>query len=285
MILTTTTALDPAVSSFVGTLKGLSLSAVLKIAVLIIVLLVLVKLLQKLFDRFLSRSRIDRSLYGFLRAGVKILLYFIAAIIVAGSLNIDVTSLIAVLSVAGLALSLALQGALSNLASGIVILTTKPLHAGDYVEIDGQEGYVEEIGMTYTKLASFDRKIIFIPNSTVTSGSIINYTVEGKRRVDITVTASYDAAVDGVKAALRSAVEQVPNFLPEPAVFVRVSAYEESAIAYTVRAWCESKDYWDCYYDLLEEIKRAFDQNGIHMTYPHLNVHVESGEQRVKSGE
>lgn len=160
-----------------GTLKGLSLSAVLKIAVLIIVLLVLVKLLQKLFDRFLSRSRIDRSLYGFLRAGVKILLYFIAAIIVAGSLNIDVTSLIAVLSVAGLALSLALQGALSNLASGIVILTTKPLHAGDYVSIGDQEGYVEEIGMTYTKLASFDRKIIFIPNSTVTSGSIINYTV------------------------------------------------------------------------------------------------------------
>ena len=133
---------------------------------------------------------------------------------------------------------------------------------------------MEEIGMTYTKLASFDRKIIFIPNSTVTSGSIINYTVEGKRRVDITVTASYDAAVDTVKAALHAAVAQVPNFLTEPPVFVRVSAYEESAIAYTVRAWCESKDYWDCYYDLLEEIKRAFDEAGVSMTYPHLNVHM-----------
>ena len=109
----------------------------------------------------------------------------------------------------------------------------------------------------------------------MTSTSIINYTVEGKRRVDITVTASYDAEVDAVKAALHSAVEQVEGFLSEPAAFVRVSAYEESAIAYTVRAWCESKDYWDCYYDLLEEIKRTFDHQGIHMTYPHLNVHIQ----------
>ena len=262
------------VSSFVGMLKDLSLSAVLKIAVLILVLIVLVKLLQKLFDRFLNRSKIDRSLYGFLRAGVKILLYFIAATIVAGSLHIDVTSLIAVLSVAGLALSLALQGALGNLASGIVILTTKPLHAGDYVAVADQEGYVEEIGMTYTKLATYDRKIIFIPNSTVTSSNITNYTVEGKRRVDITVTASYDDDVDAVKQALRRAVAQVPDLLEEPAVFVRVSGYEESALAYTVRAWCEGEHYWDCYYDLLEAIKRAFDADGIHMTYPHVNVHM-----------
>lgn len=276
MILTTTPVdLDPEeVSSFVGMLKELSLSAVLKIIVLILVLIVLVQLLQKLFDRFLNRSKIDRSLYGFLRAGVKILLYFIAATIVAGSLQIDVTSLIAVLSVAGLALSLALQGALGNLASGIVILTTKPFRAGDYVLIDGQEGYVEDIGMTYTKLAAYDKRIIFIPNSTVTSGSIINYTVEGKRRVDITVTASYDAPVDAVKAALHSAVERVPDFLTDPPVFVRVSAYEESAIAYTVRAWCSCEDYWDCYYDLLETIKIVFDETGIHMTYPHLNVHM-----------
>ena len=275
MLTTTPVELDTAgVSSFVGILKNLSLSAVLKIAVLILVLIVLVKLLIRLFDRFLNRSRIDRSIYGFLRAGVKILLYFIAATIVAGSLSIDVTSLIAVLSVAGLALSLALQGALSNLASGIVILTTKPLHAGDYVAVSDQEGYVEEIGMTYTKLATYDRKIIFIPNSVVTSSNITNYTVEGKRRVDITVTASYDDDVDAVKVALHDAVSHVPKLLREPAVFVRVSGYEESAIAYTVRAWCDGEHYWDCYYDLLEEIKRAFDREGIHMTYPHLNVHM-----------
>lgn len=133
------------VSSLVGVLKGLSLSSIIKIVLLIVVLVVLVKLLCRLLDQFLERSRIDRSLYGFLRAGCRILLCFVAVTIVASSLNIDVTSLIALLSVAGLALSLALQGALSNLAGGIVILTTKPLHAGDYVSIGDSEGFVEEI--------------------------------------------------------------------------------------------------------------------------------------------
>ena len=276
MILTTTPVdLDPEeVSSFVGMLKDLSLTAVLKIVVLILVLIVLVKLLLKVVDKVLSRSRIDRSLYGFLRAGAKILLYFIAATIVAGSLQIDVTSLIAVLSVAGLALSLALQGALGNLASGIVILTTKPFRVGDYVSIDSQEGYVEEIGMTYTKLATYDRKIIFIPNSTAASQHIINYTVEGKRRVDLTIHASYEDDVEHVKQSLRSAVAQVDGFLQEPGVFIRVSGYEDSAIAYTVRAWCENDRYWDCYYDLLETVKAFFDRDGIHMTYPHVNVHM-----------
>lgn len=277
MILTTTPVEIDAeeVSSLVQTIRGMSLTTVLTIIVLVLVLIVLIKLLTRLFDKFLSRSRIDRSLYGFLRAGVKILLYFIAATIVAGSLNIDVTSLIAVLSVAGLALSLALQGALSNLAGGIVILTTKPLHVGDYVAVSDQEGYVEEIGMTYTKLATYDRRIIFIPNSTVTSSSITNYTVEGKRRVDLTVTASYDDDVDAVKAALHEAVRSVPGFLDDPAVFVRVSGYGESAIEYTVRAWCQTDDYWDCHYGLLETVKAAFDAHGVHMTYPHLNVHLD----------
>lgn len=273
-MLLTTTELDPQVSSFVEMLKNMSLSAVLKIAVLILVLIVLVKLLLRVVDKMLSRSRIDRSLYGFLRAGAKILLYFIAATIVAGSLHIDVTSLIAVLSVAGLALSLALQGALGNLASGIVILTTKPFRVGDYVAIREQEGYVEEIGMTYTRLATYDRKIIFIPNSTAASEHIINYTVEGKRRVDLTVTASYESDVEAVKTALHGAVSQVEGFLAEPPVFVRVSGYGESAISYTVRAWCANDRYWDCYYDLLEAVKASFDRDGIQMTYPHMNIHM-----------
>lgn len=262
------------VSSLVGTIQSMSLSAVLKIVLLIVVLIVLVKLLTRLLDKFLSRSKIDRSLFGFLRAGVKILLYFLAATIVAGSLNVDVTSLIALLSVAGLALSLAIQGALSNLAGGIVILTTKPLRVGDYVAVGSNEGVVEEIGMTYTKLATYDRRAVFIPNSTVTSSNIVNYTVEGKRRVDLKFTASYESDVDAVKAAIHEAVQTVPGFLEEPAAFVRVSGYGDSAIEYTVRAWCENGDYWDCYFDLMEEVKRAFDRNGIQMTYPHLNVHM-----------
>lgn len=263
------------VSSLVGTLKSLSLGAIIKIVLLIVVLVVLVKLLCRLFDRFLERSRIDRSLYGFLRAGCRILLYFIAVTIVASNLSIDVTSLIALLSVAGLALSLALQGALSNLAGGIVILTTKPLHAGDYVSIGDNEGFVEEIGMTYTRLMTFDRRTIFIPNSTVSSANIINYTIDGKRRVEIEVTASYDADIDLVLGALREALDTVGNFCEDPPYFIHVNGYGESAIEYSVRAYCKAEDYWDQYFALMEEIKRTFDRNEIEMTYPHLNVHIE----------
>lgn len=262
------------VSSLLGTIKNLSLSSVIKIAVLIIILIVLVKLLIKLSERLVERSRIDKSLHGFLRTSIRIVLYFLAATIVAGSLHVDVTSLIAVLSVAGLAVSLALQGALSNLASGLVILTTRPLQVGDYVSVGDCEGFVEEISMTYTKLAAYDRRKIFIPNSTVTSSNVVNYTLEGRRRVELTVTASYGSDMDTVKRALQEAVDTVPGFYDDPPVFIHVTAYEESAVAYTVRAWCSNDDYWDNYYALLEEIKRSFDRNGVEMTYPHLNVHM-----------
>lgn len=262
------------VSSLVGTIKNLSLTSVVKIVLLIVVLIVLVKLLIKLSERFLERSRIDKSLHGFLRTSIRIVLYFLAATIVAGSLHVDVTSLIAVLSVAGLAVSLALQGALSNLASGLVILTTRPLQVGDYVSVGDCEGFVEEISMTYTKLAAYDRRKIFIPNSTVTSSNVVNYTLEGRRRVELTVTASYGSDMDTVKRALQEAVDAVPGFYDDPPVFIHVTAYQESAVAYTVRAWCSNEDYWDNYYGLLEEIKRSFDRNGVEMTYPHLNVHM-----------
>lgn len=262
------------VSSLLGTIKNLSLSSVIKIAVLIIILIVLVKLLIKLSERLIERSRIDKSLHGFLRTSIRIVLYFLAATIVAGSLHVDVTSLIAVLSVAGLAVSLALQGALSNLASGLVILTTRPLQVGDYVSVGDCEGFVEEISMTYTKLAAYDRRKIFIPNSTVTSSNVVNYTLEGRRRVELTVTASYSSDMDTVKRALQEAVDAVPGFYDDPPVFIHVTAYQESAVAYTVRAWCGNDDYWDNYYGLLEEIKRSFDRNGVEMTYPHLNVHM-----------
>jgi small conductance mechanosensitive channel len=275
-LLTATVDIDAEeVNSFVSQLRSLSWGSVVKIILLAVVLLVLVKLFNQLFARIITRSKIDKSLHGFLRATVKIVLYFIAITIIASSLNVDVTSLIALLSVAGLALSLALQSSLSNLASGIMILTAKPLSVGDYVSVGSDEGTVEEIGLTYTRLATFDRRIIAIPNSTVTSSNVVNYTVEGKRRVDLVFTASYDCDVDAVKSALQEAVASIPDFLQDPEPFARVSGYGESSIEYTVRAWCASGNYWNCYFDLMEEIKRSFDRNGVHMSYPHLNVHME----------
>lgn len=277
MLLTAATSVEidqEEVNSLINSVRQMSFGSIIRILLLIAVLVVLVKLLSRVFDKFLERSHIDRSLYGFLRAGCRILLYFVAVTIVAGSLNVDVTSLIALLSVAGLALSLALQGALSNLAGGIVILTTRPLHAGDYVSIGDSEGFVEEIGMTYTRLRTYDRRIVFIPNSTVTSSNIVNYTIDGKRRVELKITASYDNAIAQVKEALGQAVENVGNFYTDPAVSIHVSSYGDSAIEYTLWAWCAGENYWSQYYALMDAVKDAFDAAGVEMSYPHLNVHM-----------
>jgi len=263
------------VEDLVQTVQRMSPAMVLKMILMIAVLIVLVELLCRFANRLMMKSRMDKSLHGFLRTGVRILLYFLAAIIVAGSLKVDVTSLIAVLSVVGLAISLALQGALSNVAGGIVILTTKPFKVGDYVLIDGHEGFVDDISMTYTRLSAYDKRIIFIPNSTVTSVSVENFTRDGLRRVQLDVSASYDCGVDQVKDSILEAIQGVSGFLSDPAPVIRLQEFGESAIAYRAWAWCEKDIYWDCHYLLLEEIKRTFDRNGVIFTYNHLNVHLD----------
>ena len=257
-----------------GAHKGIDLSHVLTAVITLVVCLVVVRILLGVLNRFLERSKIEKTLHGFIRSLTRVLLYFLTALIVVGSLGIDVTSLVALMSVVGLALSLALQGTLSNLAGGIMLLVTKPFLVGDYVEIDSTSGVVQEINLVYTKLNTYDNKRISIPNSQVSSARVVNYSTEGNRRVDLTVSASYNAPVDTVKAALQEAIAAQSAALHEPAPFARLSKYGDSAIEYTVRVWCRTDDYWSLYYDLLEEIKRSFDRNGVEMTYPHVNVHI-----------
>lgn len=252
------------------------LKTVLTTVILLVVCLIVKSVLIKGWDRVLDKSRIEKTLHGFLRSTAKILLWFITIIIVASSLGIDPTSLIAVLSVAGLAVSLSIQGSLSNLASGITILLTRPFVVGDYVALGGDtEGTVSEIGMIYTKLNTVDNRLVVLPNSTITSAKLVNYSAEPHRRVDITVSASYDAPAESVKDALMAAIEAHPKTLREPAEpTVRTASYGDNAIDYTMRVWCATPDYWDVYFDLTEAAKEAFDQAGIEMTYPHVNVHM-----------
>lgn len=234
-----------------------------------------IKGFMKLFNRILSRSKIDPTIHGFLRAAFRVLLTAIVVLMVVSSLGLDATSLIAVLSVASLAVSLAVQGALSNIAGGLMILTTHPFRVSDWVEIAGISGTVSEIGTSYTKLVTGDRKEIFVPNSEISATKIINYTMAGSRRVDLTFSASYDDDIETVKAALRKAAD-LPQVLAEPAPFFSVSSYGDSAISYIVRVWTASGDYWDVYYAITENVKACFDEAGISMTYPHLNVHLDA---------
>lgn len=233
-----------------------------------------IKLIIQMFTKGLEKSKLDKSLHGFLTTALRILLVVLVLLIAASSLGIDVTSLIAVFSVASLAVSLAVQDSLANIAGGIMVLTSHPFTVGDYVAAGGSEGSVEKVGLAYTTLRTPDNKIVFIPNKDMASSRISNFSREGKRRVDLTFTASYDSPVDTVIAALTEAAT-VPALLEGETPFVKVSEYKESDIQYTVRVWVATADYWDTYFAIIANVKTVFDAKGVQMSYPHTVVHLE----------
>ena len=257
-------------------LKTFAFGNVLSAIILAVVCLIVIKLILKLYDKLIEKSRIDPIIRKILRIAVKALLLFLSLIIVLSSLGVSVTSLVATLSVVGVAFSLAIQGFFSNVFGGIQIISNKPFHVGDYVDAGGESGVVMEVGLFYTKLHTVDNKLVQIPNASIANSNIVNYSSEPNRRVDITVTASYDDDTEKVKAVLLKLVCEHPLTLSGEGLdpMVRVSGYNANDIAYTVRAWCAGGDYWTVYFDLMDAIKPTFDQNGIAMSYPHVNVHM-----------
>ena len=241
-------------------LKGLNLEKLITLLLLLAGCLVVMKLVLRLTDRAFLRLELERSLHTFIHAALRVILWMITLCIVLDYVGVPMTSLVAVLSVIGLAVSLAIQGTLSNLAGGI-------------------SGTVMEVGLAYTKLCTVDNKVISVPNGQISGEKIINYSTEERRRVDLTFNASYDSPLQQVTGVLRAVVAAHPMALAEPEPFVRVNAYRDSSIEYVVRVWCATGDYWTLYYDLLEQVKEAFDRNGIEMTYNHLNVHLMERER------
>lgn len=263
------------VDSLKSTFASLSIEKILPSLLALVAGLIIARLLCKLFDKVLNRSKVEKSLHGFLRSLFHIILYVLVGLIVAGTLGLNVSSLVAILGVVSLAISLAVQGTLANIAGGIQILTAHPFHVGDYVEIAGTDGTVAEIGMIYTRLTTVDNKGIYLPNSDVASSKIINYTAEGKRRVDLSFSASYDCTTQDVRAALLKAA-QVDGVLSDPAPEAYVKEYDESSISYILRVWSSTADYWDVYFRVTENVRNEFENAGLSMTYPHLNVHLDN---------
>ena len=249
-------------------------SVLLKAVIVALVGLVLIRLVMQVLEKLLEKTKLEKAAYSLLKTLVKTVLYILLGLIVASSLGVDVTGIVALASVLTLAVSLALQNMLGNVIGGFTLLYTHPFTAGDYVEIAGQSGTVKEVGIAYTKLVTPDNKLVSIPNSAVVAAQIVNYTTMGTRRLDITVTASYDAPVEKVEAALQEAI-RVSGVLAEPAPFVSVNKYGDSAIEYVIRVWTAGADYWTVHYAITHNIKTQFDLSGIEMTYPHLNVHLD----------
>ena len=237
--------------------------------------LVVMKIVSALSSRLLGATRsMDDTLRGFVKSAIKIVLWLLTAIIVADTLGIPTTSLVALFSVAGLALSLSVQNIMANLFSGITLLMTRPFAVGDWVEVAGQSGSIKSIGLFYTVLATGDNKTVSLPNSNVTASTLVNYNTEAKRRVDMIFSASYDDDTQKVKAAIMEAVMADARIEQEPAPFVGLKEYKASSIDYLLRVWVKNDDYWDVYYSLNEAVRESFDRNSVTMTYEHINVHM-----------
>ena len=269
-------ALEDGTASTVGFFQkifgGFSWTKLISAAILLVVCGVLIKLILKATDRMLGRSRLDKAVHPFIRTIVKLVLLFTAIMLIAGTLGVDTSSLLALLSVAGLAVSLALQNVLSNMASAVILLTTKPFQIGHFIEMGSVSGTVVKIGAICTDILTLNNQLVHVPNSEITGSTVTNYTASDKRRLEYRITASYDAPVEDVKAALLRAAEH-PLRMQEMQPIARVNGYGESAIEYVLFLWIRPKDYMDVYYDVLENVKREFDASGIEMTYPHINVH------------
>ncbi len=236
--------------------------------------IVAVRIVMIVLNKFLEKSKLELAAHTLIKSLVRVVLFLLLGLMVADSLGIDVTGVIALASVLTLSVSLALQNALANVFGGCTLLYTAPFHSGDFVDIGAESGTVVEIGMTYTKLQTPDNKMISIPNSTVVAGDIVNYSITGTRRVDIPVTAVYTESSQKVLDALIQAATHDKVML-DPAPVAVVDSYGDSTIRYVLRMWTKTADYWDVRNAVMLNVKSIFDAQGIKMVYPHIHVYTE----------
>ena len=253
-------------------------SIVIGILILIIGFKIINKVLKKIrkvLDGKNADPTIVRFLDTLLNASIKTLLIMI---VVQQFFGISLTGLTAVVASAGVALSLALKGSLSNFAGGFVILLMRPFKVGDFVDVVGYSGTVEKISLFYTFLNTIDNKQVLIPNGLITDSSIVNYSSKPRRRVELTFSVAYEEDVMKVKRILVNIVKNNELILNDPDFFVGISQHGDSAVNFLVRAWCKTEDYWTVYYDLLETVKVKFDEENISIPYPQMDVHLKSSK-------
>ncbi len=265
------------VSAWFNTTNYANLAMIIGRTIIFLVICVILKrILMRFVTRVLDRVQLEEGIKKFLKSFIGLILWFVIVLVVIASLNIPLTPFIAVFSVLGLALSLAVQDSLANFAGGVNVLASKPFVVGDHVEIDSDGGVVEEVGIIYTTLLTFDNRRIMLPNSKVMSARVTNYSSEILRRVDINVGTSYDDDIPKVQNILLELGRRHDKALSDPEPQVKVTNYGDSAIEYVLRVWCRREDYWDIYFDLMEQVKPELDRAKISIPYPHMNVLVEN---------
>lgn len=251
--------------------------AAIRLLIGVVVMFIAFKVINIVFNRLqkkLKKANTDKTvsivLVKFLRKALKVLVF----IVFLGFVGIDTASIGALIASAGVTIGLALQGGLSNIAGGIIILLMRPFRIDDYIKGQGEEGTVEDIKLFYTTLRTPDNKVIMVPNGQLANGNIINYSLKDTRRVDLTFSIAYEADFFKAQKILVDAVNNHPLVLHEPEPFIRISEHAASSINIACRAWTKNDDYWTFYFDMLETVKVKFDEAGISIPYPQLDVHV-----------
>ena len=248
------------------------LPRVLGAAIIIFVGWLLKMLIMRIIGKILKK-KVEPLMHMFIKNSTVILIWIVIIIAAMAELGINTTSVITMLGTAGVAISLALQGSLSNIASGLLLMVSKVLRGGDFVSINGVEGKVISTDLMFTHLDTTDNKHIAVPNSGITATNIINYTYNATRRVDLEFTAGYEDDISRVKAALEHICENTVGILNEPAYSINVKGYDDSAIRYSVKVWCARDNYWDVYFAVTEKVKEEFDRRGISIPFNQIDVH------------
>lgn len=254
----------------IGSYAGNILGAVL----VLIGGVILIKLLTKLLRKCLEKTSLDAAVYKFITTTVKYILYIIVAVAMLSCLKVPTTPLVTVLGACGAAIALALKDSLGNIASGVIILASRPFRSGDTIEVGQVVGIVKSIDIMVTTITTFDNKVVSIPNGTITNSILVNYSHEDTRRVDCTFSISYGSDIAKAKDVLLCVAESNEDILKYPAPIIGVAAQQDSSVAIDLKVWCKTAKYFEIKYYLEEQVKLAFDENNISIPFPQLDVRV-----------
>ena len=230
---------------------------------------------KKLAEK-LEKKGVDKTLSRTLIYVAKLIAKSVIVVCLIGYLGIDTSAIVALIASLGLCIGLAVNGALSNVAGGVLIIVTRPFNVDDYIEAQGVSGTVSEIRMTNTKLITPDNKVVFIPNGELANGNIINYSATGTRRVEFVFGIDYSSDLEKAKEIIKNIFESDERVLKDKEIFVRLSEHGDSSLKIKARAWTKSSDYWNVYFDTLEAVKADFDKNGIRIPFNQLDVHIKN---------
>jgi small conductance mechanosensitive channel len=255
--------------------KSIEYGTNLAIAVVVLIIgMMITKRLSKMVSKVLKKKDYDPSLQGFLVSLVSISLRILVVLTALSQLGVEMTSFVALIGAAGLAIGMAFSGTLGNFAGGVMILIFRPYKVGDFIEAQGETGTVEQIQIFNTILLTLDNKTVIVPNGAMANGNIINYTHQKKRRVDFTVGIGYGDHLQKAKELLQKFIDEDDKILKDEANFIGLGELADSSVNITLRVWCKTEDYWDVFFKMNERIYNEFDAAGLNIPFPQMDVHV-----------